>query len=92
MKASQSKTGSDYISKEEVEKLFDKFWDALRNDLQLPRGAGLSRKDEGKRLVDQLVEDLEGLAESHAETWTYKRFDVSLEASLYFLRASSPLQ
>lgn len=82
-------TGSDYIRKEDVEELFDKFWNALREDL-LPGGAGVSRVDVGNCLINQLVQSLGQVAKDHGVRWTQELFDVSLIASPYTGSTSCP--
>lgn len=85
------RTESDYIPKEDVKELFDKFWNALREDLS-PEGSGLSRSDDGNDLVNQLIRSLDQLAKDHGVRWTQELFDVSLVASGYSGNTSCPLR
>lgn len=57
-------TGSNYIFREDVEKLFDEFWKALQEDpmdLRPVDRPGLSKQDARDCLIDQLVEDLKNV-------------------------------
>lgn len=70
-----------YIPRDEVAALFREFWVKVRDDIC---GERVSEQDGGNLLVDQLIEGLQILANSHDLTWTYDLFDVSQVVLLYF--------
>lgn len=83
--------GIDYIPNEEVKALFQKFWNALREELRHDNRSRKEITDEVNSLVDQLVDSLDRLAKANGKQWTEELFDVSLLATMYLFAGSYPL-